>query len=102
MTSHIVIRLCTLSSVLTAAFAFGLWRASGQRGALRWLAVMLAANAADTLVLWNVFPMHMRGVSQYAYQLWQTALAVVLLRQYRRMNYGGSSDHLRFANSSSV
>jgi len=35
--------------------------ADGQRW-LRPLAVMMALNAIDALVLWNVFPMHMRGV----------------------------------------
>lgn len=38
-----------------------IWRSANDRRSLRWLAVMMALNAANALVLWNVFPMHMRG-----------------------------------------
>ena len=60
-TSRIVVPLFTLSSTLLAAFAFGLWASSGRSRAFRWLAIMMFANALNSLVLWNVFPMHMRG-----------------------------------------
>jgi pimeloyl-ACP methyl ester carboxylesterase len=62
-TSRIVVPLFTLSSTLMVAFAFGVWASCGHNRALRWLATMIFANAANTLVLWNAFPLHMRGVS---------------------------------------
>ena len=31
------------------------------RRVVQWLAAMMALNALDALVLWNFFPMHMRG-----------------------------------------
>jgi Protein of unknown function (DUF998)/alpha/beta hydrolase fold len=61
-TIRIVVPLFTLSSTLLAAFAFGVWTSCGHSRALRWLAIMIFANALNTLVLWNFFPMHMRGV----------------------------------------
>jgi hypothetical protein len=60
-TSRVVVPLFTLSSALVAAFAFGVWMSSGRRPAMRWLAIAIFANAVNSLVLWNVFPMHMRG-----------------------------------------
>ena len=157
-TSRIVVPLFTLSSALVTVFAFGVWTSPGRSRALRWLAIMMFAGAINSLVLWNVFPMHMRGVpltftdamhgilainpfvlltlvfgvaafkggfraysaattvillvpaalsfssiaafaahqptpgmglaervSQYGYQLWQAMLAIVLLRQERRI-----------------
>jgi hypothetical protein len=55
-----VVPLFSLSSALYVAFAFGVWRASGGTRALRVLALLIAANGIDSLVLWE-FPMHMRG-----------------------------------------
>jgi hypothetical protein len=61
-TSAIVVPLFTASSSLLFLFAIGIWMsANGQRW-LRPLAVMMALNTIDALILWNVFPMHMRGV----------------------------------------
>lgn len=60
-TSGLVVPLFTLSSALVAAFAVGVWTSRGGSRALRWLAIMLFADAVNSLVLWNVFPMHMRG-----------------------------------------
>lgn len=60
-TSAVVVPLFSISSTLLFFFAVGIWiSASGQRW-LRPLAVMMALNAIDALVLWNFFPMHMRG-----------------------------------------
>ena len=157
-TSGIVVPLVTLSSALAAAFAFAVWAASGRSRTLQALSLMIFANAMNTPVLWNLFPMHMpdvpptvadtirvvlatnalvlltvvfgiaaftgsfrtcsqatvlvlllaavfsvsyvtavaahqptpgRGLaerlSQYGYQFWQAALAVVLLREGRQM-----------------
>jgi uncharacterized protein DUF998 len=59
-TSRLVVPLFSLSSALYVAFAFGVWRASGGTSALHFLAVLIAANGIDSLLLWE-FPMHMRG-----------------------------------------
>jgi hypothetical protein len=59
-TSRLVVPLFSLSSALFVAFAFGVWRASGGARALHGLALLVAANGIDSLVLWQ-FPMHMRG-----------------------------------------
>ena len=63
-TSRLVVRLFTLSSVLLLAFAGGIWRSAGRNRWLRLLAVALAVSAVDALVLWNLFPMHMRGAGR--------------------------------------
>ena len=61
-TSRLVVPLFSLSSVLFVAFAFGVWRSSGGKRALQALALLVAANGLDSLVLWE-FPMHMRGAT---------------------------------------
>jgi hypothetical protein len=62
-TSGLVVSLFTLYSVLLGAFAFGVWMsAAGRNRALRIMALMVIGNAVNGLVLWNFFPMHMRGV----------------------------------------
>jgi hypothetical protein len=61
-TSHLVVPLFTLSSGSLAAFAFGVWSSSRQNRSLRVMAAMIFGNAVNGLVLWNFFPMHMRGV----------------------------------------
>jgi hypothetical protein len=59
-TSGSVVRLFSVSSLLMAAFAWGVrWAPDVHRGRL--LAWLVALNAADSLLLWNLFPMHMRG-----------------------------------------
>jgi hypothetical membrane protein len=63
-TSRLVVSLFTLSSTLLLVFAVGVWSSADRRRALRILAVMLACNAIDGLVLWNFFPMHMRGAER--------------------------------------
>ena len=60
-TSALVVPLFTASSTLLLLFAIGIWKSSNRRRVLRWLAVMMALNAIDALLLWNFFPMHMRG-----------------------------------------
>ncbi len=61
-TSGLVVPLFTLSSVLLVAFALGVWvSAAGRNRALRVMALMMVGNAVNSLVLWNFFPMHMRG-----------------------------------------
>jgi len=60
-TSRIVVPLFTLSSFLLAAFALGVWLSSGHSRLLRLMAAMFAGSALIGMVLWNFFPMHMRG-----------------------------------------
>lgn len=60
-TSRIVVPLFTLSSFLLVAFALGVWASSGHSRLLRLMAAMFAGSALVGLVLWNFFPMHMRG-----------------------------------------
>ena len=60
-TSGFVVPIFTLSSFLSLAFALGVWKSSGQSRYLRLTALMFIGNAVNGLVLWNVFPMHMRG-----------------------------------------
>jgi hypothetical protein len=63
-TSAIVVPLFTSSSTLLLLFAIGIWMSANGRRWVRLMAVMMALNAIDALVLWNCFPMHMRGVQQ--------------------------------------
>jgi len=60
-TSGLVVPIYTLSSLLNLAFALGVWRSADQSRPLRLIAFMIVGNAVNGLVLWNVFPMHMRG-----------------------------------------
>jgi len=60
-TSGWVVPLFTLGSLLTLAFALGVWRRANHSRCLRLIAIMIAGNAVNGLVLWNIFPMHMRG-----------------------------------------
>lgn len=60
-TSHLVVPLFTVYDVLLLAFAWGVCVSAGRNRALRVMALMVVGNAANGLVLWNFFPMHMRG-----------------------------------------
>ena len=60
-TSKLVVTLFSISSSLLFLFAVGIWRSANGRRLLQWLAAMMALNTLDALVLWNFFPMHMRG-----------------------------------------
>ena len=60
-TSRIVVPLFSLSSLLLGAFAVGVWLSSGHNRFLRLMAVMFGGSALVGMVLWNFFPMHMRG-----------------------------------------
>jgi hypothetical membrane protein len=60
-TSRVVVPMFTVSSLLLGAFAFGIWQSSVGNRALRAMALMFGASAIVGLVLWNFFPMHMRG-----------------------------------------
>jgi len=60
-TTRIVVPLFTLSSLLLGAFAFGVWSSAGHNRLLRLAAAMFLGSALVGAVLWNFFPMHMRG-----------------------------------------
>lgn len=60
-TSALVVTLFSVSSALLFLFAIGIWMSANGRRTVRWIAVMMALNATNALVLWNFFPMHMRG-----------------------------------------
>jgi hypothetical protein len=60
-TSRLVVLLFSISSTLLLPFAIGIWMSGDGRRSVRAMAVMMALNAVDALVLWNFFPMHMRG-----------------------------------------
>lgn len=60
-TSFVVVPLFTLSSLLLGAFSVGIWLSSTGRLILRLAALAFAASALVGIVLWNFFPMHMRG-----------------------------------------
>jgi uncharacterized protein DUF998 len=60
-TSALVVSLFSVSSTLLLVFAIGIWQSANGQRLVRWLGVMMALNTLDALVLWNFFPMHMRG-----------------------------------------
>lgn len=60
-TAALVVRLFSVSSTLLLLFAVGIWWSAAGRPRGRALALMMALNAIDALVLWNFFPMHRRG-----------------------------------------
>jgi hypothetical protein len=60
-TSALVVPLFSASSALLLLFAIGILMSANDRRSVRWMAAMMALNALDALVLWNFFPMHMRG-----------------------------------------
>jgi len=61
-TSALVVPLFSLSSALLFLFAIGIWMSADGTRSVRVMAVMMGLNTIDALVLWNLFPMHMRGV----------------------------------------
>lgn len=75
-TSAIVVPLFSLSSALLLLFSVGIWKSANGQRSLRLLAVMMALNAIDALLLWNLFPMHMRGVEPTFTDLMHGLLAI--------------------------
>lgn len=60
-TGDLVVPLFSVSSTLLLLFGVGIWLSANGRRRLQWMGVMMVLNTIDALVLWNVFPMHMRG-----------------------------------------
>jgi len=75
-TSHIVVPLFTICSILLSVFALGIWLSFKNNHRMRILAVMVLGNAVDCLILWNFFPMHMRGVQTTFTDTMHTILAI--------------------------
>jgi hypothetical protein len=75
-TSDLVVPLFSFSSTLLLLFAIGIWMSSGGQRLMRFVAIMMALNMIDALVLWNVFPMHMRGEPQTFTDLMHGLLAI--------------------------
>jgi hydrogenase/urease accessory protein HupE len=63
-TSRPVALLFSVSSLLLIGFAYGVWTSAARSKRVRLLATMFASSALVGLVLWNIFPMHMRGASK--------------------------------------
>ena len=63
-TSHFVVPLFSLSSALLLIFGVGIAANSELDRSLRIAGTMFVASALDALLLWNFFPMHMRGEEQ--------------------------------------
>lgn len=59
-----VAALLSLSSILVVAFSIGIWSIAGARRVLRALALAFAGSALIGLLIWNAFPMHMRGTER--------------------------------------
>lgn len=74
-TSGFVVLFFTVADVLLIAFALGVWISVDRNWALRIMAVMMTGNAINGLVLWNFFPMHMRGAEMTFTDTMHVALA---------------------------
>jgi len=75
-TSRFVVPLFTVHSLLLLAFALGIWMSASRNRALRVMAWMVVGNAVNSLVLWNFFPMHMRGIEKTLTDTMHIILAV--------------------------
>ena len=75
-TGGFVVRWFSVSSALLFLFAIGIWQSAGGRRVVQWIAAMMALNTVDAMVLWNFFPMHMRGSQPTATDTMHGILAV--------------------------
>jgi hypothetical protein len=75
-TSQLVVILFSICSLLVFAFGFGIWILSGGNGKLRALSLMILGNAIDSLILWNFFPIHMRGIQPGFTDMMHSILAI--------------------------
>ena len=75
-TSSLVVPLFSISSGLLLLFAIGIWTSANERRWVKPLAVMMALNTVDALLLWNFFPMHMRGQEPTFTDMMHGALAI--------------------------
>jgi hypothetical protein len=61
-TSSFVVPIFTIGSLLAVAFSLGVWMSAGGSRIIRLISLMFVGNAANGLILWYFYPMHMRGV----------------------------------------
>lgn len=73
----LVVPLFTIYDILALAFAWGIWQSAEESRLLRAIALLLSVNAVNGLVIWNVFPMHMRGEAPTFTDLMHIILAAV-------------------------
>lgn len=73
----LVVPLFTIYDILVLAFAWGIWKMAAGRRLLRAIALLLVGNAVNGLVLWNIFPMHMRGAAPTFTDLMHVILGAV-------------------------
>jgi hypothetical protein len=76
-TSGLVVPLFTLYDIMVLAFAWGVWSSAGGNRALRATALIIVVSAVNGLILWNVYPMHMRGAEATFTDLMHIGLAGV-------------------------
>jgi hypothetical protein len=75
-TATLASTLFSVSSILLLLFAIGIWMSAYGRRSVRAIAVLMGLNAVDALLLWNLFPMHMRGVQPTFTDTMHGALAI--------------------------
>ena len=75
-TAELLVPLFTVSSSLLLLFAIGIWMSANGERKVQWMGGMMALNCVDALILWNVFPMHMRGVQPTFTDEMHTLLAI--------------------------
>lgn len=75
-TARLVVSIFTLSTTLVLLFGIGIRMSAHGNRRLQWAGVMLALGMVDALVLWNFFPMHMRGVTPTMTDLVHGLLAI--------------------------
>jgi uncharacterized protein DUF998 len=63
-TSNFVVVFFSVSSALLLLFSVGIAVKFERYRSLRLLSIMFAGSALDALLLWNFFPMHMRGAER--------------------------------------
>lgn len=76
-TSSLVVSIFTLSSLLLLVFSIGVWRSSGGSRAIKLTALMFVGNSVNGLILWNIYPMHMRGAEASSTDVMHILLAGV-------------------------
>jgi hypothetical protein len=76
-TSGLAVPLFTLYDLMVLAFAWGVWSSANGNRALRITALIMVVSAFNGLVLWNIFPMHMRGAEATFTDLMHIGLAGV-------------------------
>lgn len=75
-TAWIVVPIFTISSTLLLLMGYGVFIISEKSNLLKAIAIMIILNAINCIILWNLFPMHMRGVQPDFTDKMHTILAI--------------------------